>query len=834
MLRYLLIITALMLTTHLFAQPGSSCANAETLSIGGTSSCDGISAAGAMSGSHTCSAVSANYNDGGYWYSFTGNGSTVTADFSGYVTSFASYYLGFEILSGTCGSFSCEDATVGDGTSNTTSASLSVATTAGVTYYIFVSSWDGNPSSVCVSLSSAGGSGGGATGTACSSAEAIAIGATDCGATTAAGSLSSHPCTGLGNYDDGGYWYSFTGDGSTVTLDLSGYTATSTGYWISMEVFSGACGSLSCEDDVLGLTGSTSSSLSIATTNGQQYHAYISIYGSPQASYCLALTSSGGGGGGTGTGNNCTNVVPLTIGVTDCATAVDNSGSFGNNSSSDNPCSGNYNDYEYWYSVTGTGDPLNITLSSIGATYTAISVLDDCPGSSPSCIAYADNGSSTTDLAITTPVLTNGATYYVVISTWESTTGTRDFCINTSTPTVTTPGGTNCGNIQPICTDVGLTFTANSSGVANVKVSEPGNNYGCLGTSPNPSWYYLEIGVNGDINMDLSAASDIDFALWGPFTNLAAAQASCGSLPLPVDCSYSASSTEEVDISGGQVGEVYVLLITNYASVVQDVTLVQSGGLGATNCAIVCGVDAGTTTVTMDNSSSENHVLCYDDGVNLNTAGAILPSTSDIAGLGYAVYASTPATSDPSTDPNFTGYYFNTTSLDLDNDVNNTYDFIIANPSPDAGSNGIPSGDSLVLVPITMDDIAKIIDGGSDDNMGHDLDGDGCFALGTPVSVVYLDDIVGATVETCGVNTVITLSGGYPGYDASSTYTVTSTGAGTMVQSGTQGQTLTFTELNVGEVITVNVTNDNNGCTKTITFTTTCATSSCNADAGSW
>jgi len=220
--------------------------------------------------------------------------------------------------------------------------------------------------------------------------------------------------------------------------------------------------------------------------------------------------------------------------------------------------------------------------------------------------------------------------------------------------------------------------------------------------------------------------------------------------------------------------------------------------------------------------------------VNLNTAGAILPSTSDIAGLGYAVYTSTPATSDPSTDPNFTGYYFNTTSLDLDNDVNNTYDFIIANPSPDAGSNGIPSGDSLVLVPITMDDIAKIIDGGSDDNMGHDLDGDGCFALGTPVSVVYLDDIVGATVETCGVNTVITLSGGYPGYDASSTYTVTSTGAGTMVQSGTQGQTLTFTELNVGEVITVNVTNDNNGCTKTITFTTTCATSSCNADAGSW
>ena len=53
-------------------------------------------------------------------------------------------------------------------------------------------------------------------------------------------------------------------------------------------------------------------------------------------------------------------------------------------------------------------------------------------------------------------------------------------------------GGSSCPFMQPICTDAGIQFTA-SSGGADVTVSEPGNDYGCLGVSPNPNWYYFEI-----------------------------------------------------------------------------------------------------------------------------------------------------------------------------------------------------------------------------------------------------------------------------------------------------------------------------------------------------
>ena len=58
----------------------------------------------------------------------------------------------------------------------------------------------------------------------------------------------------------------------------------------------------------------------------------------------------------------------------------------------------------------------------------------------------------------------------------------------------------NCADMAPICTDAGLTFTATTGTTA-----ETGNDYGCLATTPNPSWYYFEIATDGDIAMSLVA-----------------------------------------------------------------------------------------------------------------------------------------------------------------------------------------------------------------------------------------------------------------------------------------------------------------------------------------
>lgn len=144
--------------------------------------------------------------------------------------------------------------------------------------------------------------------------------------------------------------------------------------------------------------------------------------------------------------------------------------------------------------------------------------------------------------------------------------------------------GVNCADMDPICTDQGASFTANTGTTAEV-----GNDYGCLLTQPNPSWYYFEISNAGAIDMSLSAPSDIDFIIYGPYPNLAAAQGDCGTLDASdiVDCSYSASATEAPSIPNAQVGEVYIMLITNYANTIQNVSLTQTGGTGATDCSVV-------------------------------------------------------------------------------------------------------------------------------------------------------------------------------------------------------------------------------------------------------
>ena len=172
-------------------------------------------------------------------------------------------------------------------------------------------------------------------------------------------------------------------------------------------------------------------------------------------------------------------------------------------------------------------------------------------------------------------------------------------------------GGINCSGMAPICTDVGLNFTANADG-QEASLTDPGNNYDCLIGQPNPTWYYFQIATDGNIEMELAAAFDIDFAIWGPFSSLSVAQAACGSLgnqipPDPnngnlVDCSFSVAAVENPVITAAVTGEVYVMLITNFAGMVQNITLTQTGGTGSTDCDIVinppCSISALNTTIS--------------------------------------------------------------------------------------------------------------------------------------------------------------------------------------------------------------------------------------------
>ena len=142
-----------------------------------------------------------------------------------------------------------------------------------------------------------------------------------------------------------------------------------------------------------------------------------------------------------------------------------------------------------------------------------------------------------------------------------------------------------CEESDPFCTGNIYTFPAG----VNTGTAQSGPNYGCLGTQPNPAWYHMKIAVAGNINIFMSTqpSKDIDFICYGPFTDPFAPCASSLTANNTIDCSYSPSPTETCNIPNGQVGEYYILLITNYSNQPCNITFQKTSGSGETDCTIV-------------------------------------------------------------------------------------------------------------------------------------------------------------------------------------------------------------------------------------------------------
>ncbi|PZD79435.1 PKD domain-containing protein, partial [Mesonia sp. K7] len=203
--------------------------------------------------------------------------------------------------------------------------------------------------------------------------------------------------------------------------------------------------------------------------------------------------------------------------------------------------------------------------------------------------------------------------------------------------------GIDCDNADPFCAGgAGLVFP-NSVGVPD---SGP---ISCLSTSPNPAWFYLEIDQAGDLTFTIQQSTggfdasgnpigvglDVDFVAWGPFST----PASCGLLQdcapncgsntsdpnYPygnvVDCSYDPSFVENMTILNASVGDVYLVLITNFSGVPGYISLTQTNegqpGAGATDCSIVIQNQAcqgETLTLDATTQNATNYQWFFDDG----------------------------------------------------------------------------------------------------------------------------------------------------------------------------------------------------------------------------
>ncbi|WP_026724712.1 T9SS type B sorting domain-containing protein [Flavobacterium sasangense] len=160
---------------------------------------------------------------------------------------------------------------------------------------------------------------------------------------------------------------------------------------------------------------------------------------------------------------------------------------------------------------------------------------------------------------------------------------------------------------SPTCESSQAMCSGNQGPFNNVTGNPNSSSLGCLGTTPNRAWFYMQVGTSGTMNFQLSQTStatgngiDVDFILWGPFNSL---NGICNNLALyspgytgannVVACSYSYVAVENFTIPNAVAGQYYMLLVTNYANQAGTYTLNQTGGTGALSCDIVCGVRLG-------------------------------------------------------------------------------------------------------------------------------------------------------------------------------------------------------------------------------------------------
>lgn len=137
----------------------------------------------------------------------------------------------------------------------------------------------------------------------------------------------------------------------------------------------------------------------------------------------------------------------------------------------------------------------------------------------------------------------------------------------------------SCILANSLCNALGVPF--NNS--VNTNVNEPGANYGCLGSHPNPTWFYMPVSASGVISLMISQVMtsgqpiDVDYIVYGPFTS---PTTPCYNQLTPnfiVSCSYSAAAIENAIIPNAVTGQYYLIMVTNFSNQPGMITISEQG-----------------------------------------------------------------------------------------------------------------------------------------------------------------------------------------------------------------------------------------------------------------
>lgn len=142
-----------------------------------------------------------------------------------------------------------------------------------------------------------------------------------------------------------------------------------------------------------------------------------------------------------------------------------------------------------------------------------------------------------------------------------------------------------CALANSLCGSLGVPF----ANTVNSPAADPGINYDCLFTQPNPTWFYLPISQTGQLDFMISQTGiggngiDVDFICWGPFASTAnICNAAFLNASSQVACSYSTAAVENFTLQNVVPGQYYILMVTNFSNQAGTITISQTNA-GAPN-----------------------------------------------------------------------------------------------------------------------------------------------------------------------------------------------------------------------------------------------------------
>lgn len=533
------------------------CSGATAVTVNPDLNCGSVTAGTIQNatGSAQANACGSGSTNDDVWYSFVATGTVHTVDLLNVTGSTTDLY--HSVYVGTCASIGaplvCSDP----------NSSSVTGLTPGNTYYVRVYSYGTSSGATTTFNICVGTPPPPPANDLCANATSLSCGTSLTNQSTVNTTNTAHGTSCF--MSDYGVWYTFVGDGNNTTITVSN------SYDIELSISSGSCGAFTnivCTDSPENHT--------FTTVNGLTYYVYVAYWTTGTTTGTFDISRTCTAAPSPPPNDNCGNAISLTMSTDGSCNSVSSTVASATNSLV-SACGGTAND-DVWFSFVATNDSAYV--DRIADFDSEIEVFDGCSGTSLGC---QDSESS-----ILITGLTVGNTYYVRVHSWSSTVpnpGDADFTICVFGP-APPPENDLCSKMQPICADSPYSFIATQGG-DDASTTEPGNDYDCLSTSPNPTWFFLEIDTGGVMSFDITAADDIDFALWGPYTSLTNAKAACGSLPVPIDCSYSSTNIEQAN-ANVSAGDVFILLVTNYADVQQPITLnSSSANTASTDCTIL-------------------------------------------------------------------------------------------------------------------------------------------------------------------------------------------------------------------------------------------------------